>query len=156
MKKTTILSTIIILFGILFLYAGISKLIAYSSFKEQIATSPLLESIADYIAQGLPIIEFMVVLLLFIPRWRLKGLYSSLILMLLFTGYIIAILTFSNNIPCSCGGLLELLSLKEHIVFNSLFIALAITGAILEKQLKKERKTHWNKEEVREFILSAK
>lgn len=139
MKRTTVIDIIAILYVILFLYTGISKIIDYSVFKEQIATSPLLSPIAKPIAWGLPWVEFLIIVLLIVPRWRLKGLVSSLILMTLFTIYILGILAFNKNIPCSCGGILEELSWGQHIVFNSLFMALAIVGIAFQKKIIKDK-----------------
>jgi len=139
-KRSAIVEVISILFMILFLYTGVNKLINYTVFKEQIATSPLLAPIAPYIAGGLPWVEFLLVIILFVPSWRLKGLYASLGIMVLFTGYIVAILMFNEHIPCSCGGILEELSWKQHIVFNSTFIALALTGIAMLSRLKKEKR----------------
>lgn len=143
MNRTTIVELITVLFIILFLYSGISKLMDYTVFKEQIAASTLLKPFAGWIAWWLPVVEFLVVLLLSIPRWRLKGLNASLTLMILFTGYIIAILTFNKHIPCSCGGVLEQLSWKEHIAFNSVFIALAVAGVLLERKSKRQVNMRW-------------
>lgn len=137
MKKTVFLEIIIVLYVILFLYTGISKLIDYPVFKEQIATSPLLVPVSKIIAISLPWIEFLVVMLLIIPRWRLKGLYSAFLLMSLFTIYIIGILLFNKELPCSCGGVISELSWGQHIVFNAAFIMLAAIGARIERQLKK-------------------
>jgi len=142
-KHKFIVELISILFVILFLYTGISKLMDYTIFKEQIATSALLAPVARPIAFWLPVIEFFVVLLIIVPRWRLKGLYVALALMILFAGYIIAILTFNEHIPCSCGGVLELLSWKQHIVFNGVFILMAVTGIVLEKRLRTISKRIW-------------
>ena len=135
MKKAIIIEIISILFILLFLYTGISKLMEYVVFKEQIASSPILKPIASWIAWMLPLSEFIVVLLLFVPALRLKGLYMSLVMMILFTGYVIAILNFSKELPCSCGGIMELLSWKQHLLLNSLFVALAIAGIIVQKRL---------------------
>ena len=137
-KKNTLIEIIMMLYVILFLYTGISKLMDYSLFKEQITTSPLLVPVAPYVAVLLPWIEFATAVLLFVPKWRLKGLYASLVLMVVFTGYVIGILLFNDKLPCSCGGILQDLSWKQHLVFNGLFIALAITAIILQKQLKRE------------------
>lgn len=140
MKKAIILEGIIILYIILFLYTGISKIIDYSVFKEQIATSPLLMPFAKSIALSIPWIEFLITLLLIIPKWRLKGLYASLSLMTIFTIYIISILLFNKELPCSCGGVIEQLSWTQHILFNSLFIALGVLGIIIERQNRKANK----------------
>ncbi len=141
MLKRTIPGVIALLFVVLFLYTGISKLMDYTNFREQIATSPILAPISSLIAWGLPLAEFAVAVLLFIPAWRLWGLYASFVLMLLFTGYITAILTFSAELPCSCGGVLEEMSWDQHLVFNIVFTLLALIGAVLEKKRRKNKTT---------------
>src|SRR5882757_5894286 len=138
MKRSTIIEVISILFMILFLYTGISKLIEYSVFREQIAESPILAPLASFIAWSLPLIEFSVVVLLFVAKWRMKGLYASLILMILFTGYVIALVSFSDRLPCSCGGVLEQLSWRQHIVFNSVFTGLALWAILLHRKSNKD------------------
>jgi uncharacterized membrane protein YphA (DoxX/SURF4 family) len=145
LSRSTIIEIIAFLFIILFLYTGISKLMEYGVFKEQIAESPILQPIAPFIAWSLPLTEFIVSVLLIIPRWRLKGLYASLILMIAFTIYVGAVMAFFKELPCSCGGIIALLSWKQHLVFNSCFILLAFTGVLLERRLRRSAKTNWNK-----------
>ena len=140
MSKSTLVELISILFVILFLYTGISKLMEYAVFKEQISESPILKPFAPFIAWALPLTEFLVSILLIIPRWRLKGLYASLFLMVAFTLYIGAIMTFNKELPCSCGGIISLLSWEGHLIFNSVFILLAFAGVLLERQIKKSMK----------------
>lgn len=137
MKKKTIVKVIIFLFVTLFLYTGVSKLTDYSTFKEQIALSPLLAPIAKPVAAWMPWLEFLAITLLIIPRWRLKGLYICFILMILYTGYFIAIRSINEFLPCSCGGILSELSWAEHVLLNSLFIALSVAGIILELKIKR-------------------
>lgn len=144
MSQRTIVEIISILFVILFLYTGISKLMEYAVFKEQMAESPILQPVASLIAWGLPLTEFLVSLLLIIPRWRLKGLYASLMLMIAFTLYIGAVMTFNKELPCSCGGIISQLSWNGHLVFNSVFILLAYAGVRLEKRIRQSIKTDWN------------
>ena len=137
MLKRTIPSIVALLLVVLFLYTGISKLMEYSVFKEQIGASPILHPIAPFIAWALPLAEFAVAVLLFIPAWRLWGLYASFILMLAFTGYVIAIVSFSKELPCSCGGVLQEMSWSQHIVFNIVFTLLALVAALLERKQRK-------------------
>jgi len=135
--KKTIVEVTSILYIILFLYTGISKLIDYSIFREQIAESPILMPIAKPIAVILPWVEFFVVFLLTIPRWRLKGLYMSLGLMTIFIIYIVAILMSNKHLPCSCGGILQELSWTGHLVFNTVSFFLAILAIKIERDLRK-------------------
>jgi len=137
MLKRTIPSIIALLLTVLFLYTGISKLMEYTVFKEQIGASPILHPIAPFIAWALPLAEFAVAVLLFIPAWRLWGLYASFVLMIAFTVYVIAIVSFSKELPCSCGGVLQEMSWNQHIIFNIITTILALAGTILERKRRK-------------------
>jgi uncharacterized membrane protein YphA (DoxX/SURF4 family) len=143
MNRKIFVEAVSVLFITLFLYTGISKIMDYAVFKEQIGSSPILASIAPLIAYWLPVVEFLVVLLLIVPRWRLKGLYACLLLMMLFTGYIIAILSFSKDLPCSCGGVLAKLSWQQHLVFNVVFMILAFLALNAEKGNRRAVKAAW-------------
>lgn len=135
MKINSILEIIAFLFIVLFLYTGISKLLDYTVFREQIAMSSFLTPVSSEIAWGLPIIEILVALLLFIPGLRLVGFYASLALMVLFTGYIILIPNFNDKLPCSCGGIIQLLSWKNHLFLNIGLLVLAFVGLYLKRRL---------------------
>lgn len=128
-KKSSIKSTTILfssyLFILLFLYAAVSKLLSFETFKVQLAQSPLLSAYADIIAWLVPGIEILIAFLLVIARFRTLALYASFTLMIMFTAYIFIILNFSDFIPCSCGGVLEKLSWTQHLIFNAFFILLA-------------------------------
>lgn len=116
------------LFIVLFLYTALSKLLDYEKFRVQLGQSPLLTNFAGFAAWAVPAAEIVLVLLLVIPKMRLTGLYGSFALMVMFTGYIVAILNFSDYVPCSCGGIVSQLSWSEHLVFNIAFTAFAAIG----------------------------
>lgn len=139
MKRKWILRVIVVIFSVLFLYTGISKLQTYDLFVEQIAESAVLSPFAGWVSWMLPLAEFVAALLLLLPRYRLTGFYASFILMILFTGYIIAIFLFSKDMPCSCGGIIEELSWGEHLVLNFTLTGLAWWGIRLQKRLEGER-----------------
>lgn len=143
-KRTTIIEIITVLNIILFLYTGIAKIMDYSVFKEQLVDSPILSWAATPVAILLPVVEFLLVVLLVIPKWRLKGLYSSFILMTAFTAYIIAMYIVAPEMPCSCGGIIELLSWQGHLVFNGVFVLLNAIAAYLQKKVKNEFGKAWN------------
>lgn len=143
MKNSLIIDIVTILFTILFIYTGISKLMDYSIFKEQLADSPILSPVATPISILLPWTEFAIVALLLVPKWRLKGLIAAFVLMIAFTLYIIGILSFSENLPCSCGGVLAEMNWPQHIAFNGLFIIMALIGIILERRNIKSLRNQW-------------
>jgi len=128
---------IALLFVMLFLYTGIAKLMEFDVFQEQLMDSPILAFAVPTVAWGLPITEFIVSIALFIPRYRLTGLYAAFILMILFTAYVGILLSISTQLPCSCGGIMEALSWPAHLVVNVILIGLALTGIILAKKIKR-------------------
>ncbi len=128
------------LFVLLFVYAATSKIMDFDTFKVQLAQSPLLSAYAGLIAFLVPGIELLIAGFLLIPRFNRLGLFSSYLLMIMFTAYIYIILNFSDFIPCSCGGVLEKLSWTQHLIFNLVFILLAIAAILFarDNQVKKK------------------
>lgn len=131
MKRKIIIEIISILLVSLFVYAAISKLIEYQKFKIQVSKSPLLTSFSSLVVIGIPLVELLLSVLLVIKSTRLLALYGSLALMTLFTGYLIGILNFSYYIPCSCGGILQGMSWKTHIAFNSFFVCITLAAILM-------------------------
>ncbi|WP_432671709.1 MauE/DoxX family redox-associated membrane protein [Flavobacterium sp. SM2513] len=131
--NTTVIAIISYLFVFLFIYAAISKLLDYNDFSIKIGQSPLLSPFAGYVAIGVPVIELIIAVGLLIPNWRIISLFAALCLMTAFTVYIFIILNFSSFVPCSCGGILEKLGWTEHLIFNLVFVVLAIIGLILSE-----------------------
>ena len=134
--KTLIVEVICYLYILLFIYAAVSKLTDFQNFRLQIAQSPLLTAYAGFVAVTVLIMEFLISLLLAVPKLKLLGLYAAFMLMTMFSIYILIILNYSPYIPCSCGGILEDMSWREHLIFNIAFVALA-TAAIYFKSYEK-------------------
>jgi len=122
---------IAILFIILWVYAGMSKLMDYEKFRFQLGRSPFIQNIAPFIAIFLPTGEIVIAILLTTKRTRSYAMYASFFLMLLFTGYIYAMLHYSYFIPCSCGGILSKMSWNTHLAFNIVFTLLSLAGILL-------------------------
>lgn len=133
-KYAFILELICMLFVILFVYTAISKFLDFSLFKAQIGMSPVLAPVAKLIAWVVPLAEILDSIMLMVPAWRLRGLYFALGLMLSFTIYIILLMKLSAHLPCSCGGVIELLSWKDHLILNCAYILFAITGIWLYRR----------------------
>lgn len=140
-KKRIILECICFLFVVLFTYAAANKLLDYQKFSVQIGLSPLVTGFGGVIPWMVISSELIISVLLLIPRSRMAALFASFSLMTMFTAYIVAILKFSSFVPCSCGGVLEKLGWTEHLIFNCAFVALALTGIILQATIIKERET---------------
>ena len=133
MKRSNIVEIICILFILLFIYAAVSKLLDYQKFSVQLGKSPLLTKYSSLIAWLIPSIEIIISIMLGVARLKLIGLYASFTLMLLFTGYIIAITRFSDSTPCSCGGVLQNMSWDQHLIFNFCFVLVGLISILLYK-----------------------
>jgi uncharacterized membrane protein YphA (DoxX/SURF4 family) len=103
-------------------------------FKETMAVSPVLRPFEGVLVWLLPSVEFLIVILLLVPNWRLYGFYGAFVLMIMFTVYVAAMQIFDKGHPCGCGGIIEFLSLKQHIVMNGILLILQFIGIRLQRQ----------------------
>lgn len=135
--KKKVIAGIIALLVLLYVYAAVMKLNDYYNFRFGLGESPYISHFAGLLSWAVPASEFIIVGMLLLPRFRLIGLYASLLLMLSFTIYISVMLTLGSDIPCSCGGILENMSWGIHVVFNSFFVLLSAVGIVLERRQRK-------------------
>lgn len=126
--REAMVQTACLLFIVLFAYAGLTKLLEGHLFYDNIRNSPILggKVMASMAFWIVPLSEMAVSLLLIWKKTRLLGLYGAVGLMLLFTSYTVAIVFFAPYRPCSCGGIISLLSWEQHLVFNSILLLLAL------------------------------
>ena len=140
-KKAIAIEIICFLFILLFTYAAVTKLMDYQKFTVQIGQSPMLTNYAGLLAWLVPISELVIAGMLAITRLRLAGLYAAFAVMVMFTAYIVAILQFSEKVPCSCGGVLEAMGWTEHLIFNIGFAILGFAGVILNISKVEDKKS---------------
>ena len=138
MKKNTIVELISALLLVLFLYTALSKLLDFDKFKYQISQSPFITNISWLVIWSIPLAEIIISISLIFKRTRLAGLYLSFFLLLLFTGYIFIMLRYSSYLPCSCGGVLSIMSWKQHFIFNLAFTGLSLAGIIVQNATTKK------------------
>ena len=143
MKRTLLVDIIAYFFILLFLYTGVEKLADIHVFKDQLASSPLLGGMAGIVAWALPITEIVLAIVLFLPGWQLRGLYAGLALMVIFTIYLGVILAIDDHISCSCGGIIENLSPRQHLWFNAAAIILAALAIISTRRQQVSQKFRW-------------
>ena len=126
-----------ILYVVVFAFTGLTKLMEGDRFFNNLNNSPILPDLVwlSYIISWVvPTLEIVIALLIAIPRTRLKGLYSALGLMIAFTIYVVGIVFISPYAPCSCGGIITLLSWPQHLIFN---VGLIILALVAIRSLKK-------------------
>jgi len=133
MYRSTIITTISSLLILLFTYTAFSKIANYALFQKQLIEFPWINHLAGFISWFIPAVELLAVVLLFVPSANLYGLYASMGLFVLFTGFLIAMLESNEHLPCPCGGIITKLSWKEHVFFNLFFVVLTLTGIIIKR-----------------------
>ena len=133
-KRELIFDLIAFAFIILFTYTAGSKLMIVKDFSNVLSMSPLIGDYSKFISYAIPIVEIVISILLIIQSTKRVGLLLSLALMLVFTIYLIYMISLGGKLPCHCGGVITKLTWNQHIIFNSFFIVLALFGLIIHKK----------------------
>jgi hypothetical protein len=134
MKRNYWVEIISSLFILLFVYTAVNKLIDFNHFRDTLGSAPLIREKGKILAWLIPGAEIVISTLLFFPKTRKSGLWGSLTLMLLFTGYLAYMLFISKIRPCSCGGVIEKMTWNQHFIFNIFFTLLAGLGLWLKRK----------------------
>jgi putative oxidoreductase len=117
------------LMALLFTYAGFSKFLRLSLFNYQMHNQVFPLWMVPIITWTVPLMELIIVGLLFFPGMRQVGLWAAFLLMSLFSVYIgLVLLHVFHRIPCSCGGVINHLGWREHLLFNLFFTEVAWIG----------------------------
>ena len=134
-SRETLTQFITMMLVILWVYAAVSKLQEVEAFREQLLRQPFPGWMAGLLLWLLPLAELAAAGLLLFRCTRGAGLYVSLLLMLLFTGYVGLVLAGAwENVPCACGGIIGRLGWKGHFLFNLFCTILAGAGVFLDKK----------------------
>ena len=112
----------------LFVYTATSKFIQHDNFYARLTLFPWISRFAGILSWVVPLLEIFVSGLLFIQPTRIVGFLCSAILLLGFTVYLFLMLGYHDKLPCTCGGVIEKMTWKQHIFFNLFFILISIIG----------------------------
>lgn len=119
---------LILLFG----YTAVSKILEYNKFVFQmkLAQMPIIASLAPLLGIVLPILELVIVWMLYKDSFRIKGFYASFLLLFTFEIYISIMLLSGEKLPCTCGGIISQMGWKTHLLFNAIFMVISILPII--------------------------
>ncbi len=139
MTRNSILSTISVLLLLLFLYAAFSKLFDMERFRGELGKQPIPESVSDILLWVVPLVEIgisgLIAASMLNNSFTRIAMIASTALMGIFTVYtILAYSSAFGHVPCSCGGIIELLNWKQHLYFDFFFLAISITGIVIAKR----------------------
>jgi len=132
--KTKVFTDLIsYLFILLFIYTASSKIFTFQDFNNMLHVVPIFGPYHMEISVLIISAEIIIGALLIIPFTKKTGLLATLILMLIFTIYLIYMVSFEKVLPCSCGGVISSLSWKNHIWFNAGLIFLSSLSLLTNK-----------------------
>jgi putative oxidoreductase len=120
---------------LLWCYAAVNKLIEFSHFRHEMLNQVIPREIGKVLIFIIPVSELTAALCLCTQKWYLYGLYLSLLLMAVFTGYIgLVYFNFFSRVPCSCGGILKDMGWGAHLLFNCFFLLIALSAIFMDKR----------------------
>ncbi|WP_205512405.1 MauE/DoxX family redox-associated membrane protein [Longitalea arenae] len=134
-NRKAIVEVIAALFILLFLYTALNKTIDFRPTINVLKTNPAFANLAAEISWTIVTIEYITAVLLFLPQTKRSGLIVSALLMSAFTAYIIYMMVFVPNLPCSCGGVISELTWSQHLIFNVFFILLSLAGIRMHRKI---------------------
>ncbi len=130
--KTLIVQVISAAFILLWIYTAGSKLADFQSYKQEMSLQVFSPDFAAVLVYAIPFSEILCAILLLIKKTNKLGLVLSLLLMLVFTGYILLIiLGYFPKTPCSCGGIIKAMGWQAHLIFNIFFISASILSLFI-------------------------
>lgn len=136
MKKRLVLYHLLkALLIFLWCYTALSKLFEMERFTGTLSLIPFWGISPGITAYTLVGTELLTALLLCFKRSSNAGLFLSLFLLIVFTVYIVLMLLFAPKLPCSCGGVIQELGWKWHIVFNLAYIGICSCSLFLYNKI---------------------
>jgi putative oxidoreductase len=141
-KKYAIAEEVLVgILVVVFVYTPATKLMKYEEYILAMKAQPIAPTLQRFLIYAVPLTEFIAVILLAIPKLRTKGLYVSLAMLVVFTGYISLVqLNYYGRIPCSCGGIVQELGWEQHLIFNVFLIAVTVTALWTGQKITKKGK----------------
>ncbi len=122
-------------YAFLYMYTGWAKFMDISTFIRGNSKIPHLGQYAKLIGYGIPSLEIVLAVLLVIPVYRIKrfALWTSILLMAVFIIYLSLMVKFAEKKLCHCGGVIESMGWKTHIVFNIIWLIAGIFALVRTK-----------------------
>lgn len=127
----------LIIFGyaFMYMYTGWAKFNNMDTFIKGNSKIPYLGQYAKVIGYGIPTLEIVLAVLLIIPVYWIKrpALWASTLLMGVFTLYLSLMVKFVEKKLCHCGGVIESMGWKTHIVFNFIWLIAGLYALLKTK-----------------------
>jgi hypothetical protein len=111
----------------LFTYSAFVKITGFQAFSIRFSRIPVIyHTNTWYLSYAIVALEVLIPVLILTPSMRKFGLRIVTSILIVFTMFLISKEIDASTEPCMCGGILESLSLRQHIIFNLFFITISI------------------------------
>ncbi|WP_394678503.1 MauE/DoxX family redox-associated membrane protein [uncultured Sphingobacterium sp.] len=122
-------------YAFMYMYTGWAKFMNMATFISGNSKIPYLGAYAKLIGYGIPALEIVLAILLIVPVYWIKrfALRTATLLMGTFTIYLCLMVRFVENKLCHCGGVIESMGWKTHIVFNLIWLIAGIFALVRTK-----------------------
>ncbi len=140
--KNLLINLLLSLLVALFFYTGISKLVNLAQFRNELGSQVFPKWLVPWLVFTIPLAEIVTAGGLLFTRTRIVSLWSSIVMMSLFTLYSVLVLfNVFYKTPCPCGGLMRHLSWRQHFVFNLFFLLISVIAIKLCMHTNRETET---------------
>ncbi|TWI15655.1 MauE/DoxX family redox-associated membrane protein [Sphingobacterium siyangense] len=128
----------------LWIYVGSKKVFTYAEFRAAMIRQPFADQYGIMLSYILPAVELATGILFIFEGTKRVGFWITLLLMLVFSGYVILALRDTwGSIPCDC--ILEFpISWKAHLWVNGLITIACIAGLLIDWNTRKPSITKRN------------
>ncbi len=124
--------------SILFAYSAIAKTGSYNAFLVRFSRIPIIYSTETwFLAPVLIAIEILVAVVILFEKSKLMGYLGAGFLLIIFTAFLISKIFGASSEQCMCGGILESLTLPQHIIFNLALLSLIVLRLINPQIIRK-------------------
>ncbi|WP_333574517.1 MauE/DoxX family redox-associated membrane protein [Sphingobacterium sp.] len=136
-----VLQVLTFVFICLWIFVGSKKVFTYAEFRASMIRQPFADQYGIVLSYILPAVELATGILFIFEGTKRLGFWATLILMLVFSSYVILALRDTwGSIPCDC--ILEFpISWKAHLWVNGLITIACIVGLLLNWKIRKSFKT---------------
>jgi len=119
-------------YAFMYMYTGWAKFMNMATFISGNSKIPYLGAYAKLIGYSIPTLEIMLAILLIVPVYWIKrfALWTSTLLMGVFTLYLSLMVGFADKKLCHCGGVIESMGWKTHIAFNLIWLIAGIFALV--------------------------
>lgn len=134
-SQKTVFNTVSLIFTVLLSWAVAGKAFDFKNFCSQLEHALGCEGSGQAAALIIIALQLLNIVLLCFGRTRLLGLWLTLGMMTVFTGYTAALIMYSTNLPCTCIGFIGNMNWNGNLILNITLMITAMAGLLTARNI---------------------